>query len=55
MVGGCVGKRYQRSEDVGSEVILCQRSIFRPASDTPPGQERERRERPRTEDCWVLE
>ena len=55
MVEDHIGKGCRRSEIVGGEMLLLRRNIFRPASDTLPGQERGQKERPRTEDCRVLE
>ena len=47
------GGACRRSEIVGGELVCLRKNIFRPASDTLPGQERGRKARPRTEDCCV--
>ena len=55
VVEECGGRGYRQSGVDEAGEISRQINIFRPASDTRPGQERERKERPRTGDCCVAE
>ena len=60
-IGGIGWWRSISEKDIGGRKLLegkcceAEEVFFRPASDTRPGQEREQKERPRTEDCCVLE
>ena len=55
MAGECVRRGYWQSGGDEAGDILIRKSIFRPASGTWRGQERGRKERPHTGDCWVAE
>ena len=55
MVDGYGGKGCRRSGDGGEWFSFGRRNFFRPTNNTLSGQERGREERPRTEDCCVLE
>ena len=55
MAGECVGRGYRQLGGDVEEEISGRKNIFRPQCDTQRGQERERKERPHTGDCWVAE